>query len=393
MNMDLKPAGGAERDRLVSLHALSLMDTPAEERFDRITRAARELFDVPLAAVNLLDSERLFMKSPQGTLRAVTDRKDSLCNATIAEPEILMVPDATADPRFADLPDVTGGYGVRFYAGRPLSVDAGSRVGTLCLFDTQPRQLSADQVRQLNELGRWAERELQDSADRDRARAVQQALLPSTSPRAPHYEVSALCLPRGDVGGDFYEWSESEGGVDLVLADVMGKGTAAALMAATVRSAVRSAGGNRPAAVLDRASELLARDLENTATFATAFLARLEPATGRLEYADAGHGLSIIVAADGSYRRLHGHGLPLGLGEPGSWHTEHAVLAPGETLATFTDGLLDLYDGTLAALDDIAALVRQRTPAGVATLLRDLHRESQPDDDVTAIFLTRHAPA
>ncbi|WP_211879730.1 PP2C family protein-serine/threonine phosphatase [Pseudarthrobacter albicanus] len=368
MNVHLKPAGEAERDRLVSLHSLSLMDTR--------------------------DSERLFVKSPQGTVRTEMDRKDTFCAATIAQPDILMVPDATADPRFAALPDVVGGRRVRFYAGRPLSVDAGSRVGTLCLFDTQPRHLSEDQLRQLDELGSWAERELQDSGGRDRARAVEQALLPSTLPGAPHYEVSAICLPRGDVGEDFYSWSESEGIVDLILADVMGKGTAAALMAATVRSAVRSAGGNRPAAVLDRASELLAQDLESTATFATAFLARLELATGRLEYADAGHGLSIIVAADGSYRRLHGHGLPLGIGEPGSWHTEHAVLAPGETLASFTDGLLDLYDGTLAALDDVAALIRHCNPAGITTLLQDLHRGTQPDDDVTAIFLTRlHASA
>lgn len=389
MNVDLTTADENERVRLVSLHGLSLLDTRAEERFDRITRAARELFNVPVAAVNLLDSDRVFVKSPHGTGLREIDRKDTFCDAAIAQPEILMVPDAMADRRFLDLPDVVGGHGVRFYAGRPLSVDAGSRVGTLCLFDTQPRELSEVQLRQLDELGSWAERELQDSADRDRARAVQQALLPSSTPGAPHYQISGICLPKGDVGGDFYSWSESEDGVDLMLADVMGKGTAAALMAATVRSAVRSAGGNAPGAVLDRASRLLAVDLENTATFATAFLARLEPASGRLEYADAGHGLSIIVARDGSYRRLPCRGLPLGLGEPGSWGTAYAVLAPGETLASFTDGLLDLYDGTLAALDDLAALVRDHTPAQLTALLQDLHRETQPDDDVTAIFLTR----
>ncbi len=191
------------------------------------------------------------------------------------------------------------------------------------------------------------------------------------------------------MGGNFYSWRGSEGGVDLVLADVMGKGTAAALMAATIRSAVHSSAGRLPGAVLDRLSRLLARDLESTATFATAFLARLEPATGRLEYADAGHGLSIIVAPDGSYRRLRCRGLPPGLGEPGSWPTAYAVLAPGETLASFTDGVLDLYDGTLAALDDVAALVRDHAPAGLTSLLQDLHRETQPDDDVTAIFVTR----
>ena len=113
MNVDLTTADENERVRLVSLHGLSLLDTRAEERFDRITRAARELFNVPVAAVNLLDSDRVFVKSPQGTGLREIDRKDTFCDAAIAQPEILMVPDAMADRRFLDLPDVVGGRGVR----------------------------------------------------------------------------------------------------------------------------------------------------------------------------------------------------------------------------------------------------------------------------------------
>ena len=77
MNVDLTTADENERVRLVSLHGLSLLDTRAEERFDRITRAARELFNVPVAAVNLLDSDRVFVKSPQGTGLREIDRKDT----------------------------------------------------------------------------------------------------------------------------------------------------------------------------------------------------------------------------------------------------------------------------------------------------------------------------
>ena len=378
-----------EHGRIAALHRLKLMDTPSEERFDRITRAARELFGVPVAAVNLLDSDRLFVKSPQGLARSVVPREETFCDATIAASDILVVPDATADGRFAGLPDVVGGRGVRFYAGRPLSAEPGTRVGTLCLFDTRPRELSAAELRQLDELGAWAEAEIQDSADRDRARAVQQALLPGTSPAGPDYDVAGICLPKADVGGDFYSWQESDGILCLAIADVMGKGTAAALMAATVRSAIHSTGITHPGTVLDLASGLLARDLERTSTFATAFLAALDTATGQLRFADAGHGLTIIVSPDGSHRRLHGSGLPLGIGEAGSWTTSTTALGPGDTLASFTDGVLDLYGGTLSALDELAGIITDTEPSEVTEILRSRRARMEPEDDLTAILVRR----
>jgi serine phosphatase RsbU (regulator of sigma subunit) len=369
------------------------MDTPAEERFDRITRAARELFGVPVAAVNLLDSNRLFVKSPQGLEQSVVPRADTFCDTTVMAPDILVVPDATADRRFAELPDVAGGRGVRFYAGRPLSAEPGTRVGTLCLFDTRPRELSAAELRQLDELGAWAEAEIQDSADRNRARAVQQALLPGTAPGNPEYDVAGVCLPKADVGGDFYSWEEVDGNLSLAIADVMGKGTAAALMAATVRSAIHSSATPHPGTVLDLASGFLAQDLERTSTFATAFLATLNLATGELQYADAGHGLTMIVSPDGTFRRLHGGGLPLGIGEPGSWTTSATALGPGDTLASFTDGVLDLYGGTLAALDDLAAVITGADPLAVTEALQALQARTRPDDDLTAIIVRRRPAA
>ncbi|MET1089392.1 MAG: GAF domain-containing SpoIIE family protein phosphatase [Arthrobacter sp.] len=378
-----------DQSRIAALHSLQLMDTPAEERFDGITRAARELFGVPLAAVNLLDSDHLFVKSPQGMARSLVPPEETFCDATITAPEILVVPDATADRSFAGLPDVAGGRGVRFYAGRPLTAEPGTRVGTFCLFDTRPRELSAAELQQLDELGAWAEAEIQDSADRDRARAVQQALLPGTTPAGPEYQVAGLCLPRTDVGGDFYSWQESGGNLRMAIADVMGKGTAAALIAATVRIAIHSTDIQHPGSVLDIASGLLTNDLDRTSTFATAFLATLETATGNLQYADAGHGLTMIVSPDGSHRRLHGNGLPLGFGEPGSWATSTTTLGPGDTLASFTDGVLDLYGGTLAALGELAAILTDTDPSGVIQTLRSRHARAESDDDLTAILVRR----
>lgn len=378
-----------ERDRVEALHRLNLLESPPEERFDRITRAARELFGVPMAVVTLVDSGNTVVKSPPELHPTVVPREESFCSTTIAAPRILVVPDATADERFAGLPSVNGSMGIRFYAGRPLNAGPGMRVGTLCIYDTRPRELSPEQLSQLEELGAWAEAELQDSAERERARSVQQALLPAAAGTGTGYDAAGMFLPRSEVGGDFYSWRERENNFCLAIADVMGKGTAAALIAATVRSAILSAAGTDPGAALDTASELLAHDLEMTSTFATAFLASLDMETGTLRYADAGHGLSMIVSPDGTYARLHGNGLPLGLGEPGSWMTRTVPLQPGDTLATFTDGVLDLFDGTLAALDEIAGLVAGAQPAEIINALRRLNGRAAPDDDLTALIVRR----
>ena len=377
-----------ELDRLAALQRLNLMDSPAEERFDRITRAAMEIFNVPGAAVTLLDSEQLFVKSPQNLARRFLPRTETFCDAAITSPEIFMVPDATADGRFAKLPDVTGPSGIRFYAGRPLSVEPGTRVGTLCLYDVRPRELSGDELCQLDDLGAWVESELRDSAARDRARTVQQAMLPSAV-LAPGYEGAGLFLPKNEVGGDFYSWWELGTDLCLAIADVMGKGTAAALMAATVRGAIHSTGTTDPGDAMEVASSLLRGDLEQTATFATAFLATLDTISGTLRYADAGHGLSLIVSPDGSHRRLQGSGLPLGLGGSGSWQTCTDVLLPGQTLVSFTDGVLDLFDGTLEALGEVAGAIAGMVPSEAVEALRDLHAGSVPDDDLSAIFIRR----
>ncbi len=381
---------GREQARLQALHSLGLMGSAPEERFDRITRMACELFGVPVAAVNMLDDRNLFIKSPQLPGLRTMDRSNTFCDVTISSPELLVVDDAATDARFADLPDVAGGRGVRFYAGRPLSINGEHRVGTLCLFDTKSRELSAEDRRLLDELGTWAERELADSMDLDRAHEVQQALLPATSPGAPAFEVAGTCLPARSVGGDFYSWTETGGSIDLTLADVMGKGTAAALVAATVRSAVLAAGELAPAETMEAVSEAVENDLEVTGIFATMFRARLDLASGHLVFADAGHGLTMIVKPDGSYRQLRAPGLPMGLGSAGCWETGTAEVAPGEMLLSFTDGLLDLYCGTLDALADIAGLVRLHPgPAAFMDALRALLPEGSRTDDTTVIAVRR----
>lgn len=133
-----------ESDRLAALRELLILDTPPEERLDKIVQFASVEFNVPIALVSLVDSNRQWFKARVGLDTCETAREISFCAHAILQPDILLIPDALADPRFADNPLVTGGPLIRFYAGAPLVLPSGFAIGTLCLIDTQPRTL--DQV-------------------------------------------------------------------------------------------------------------------------------------------------------------------------------------------------------------------------------------------------------
>ncbi len=149
-----------ESARLSTLHALAILDTPPEARFDRITRFATRLFDVPIALITLVDAERQWFKSCQGLAVSETPRGISFCGHTILGDHAVVVPDARLDERFADNPLVTGAPHIRFYAGFPISAPNGSRIGTLCIADYRPRQLDQTQLDTLYELAVWAQHEL-----------------------------------------------------------------------------------------------------------------------------------------------------------------------------------------------------------------------------------------
>ncbi len=379
----------AEDQRLRASTSLGLIGTGPEERFERITRAARSIFSVPVAAVNLLDDRHLFAKSPQVPGRTVRDRVDTFCDVTIREDSLTIAADTAADSRFDWKPDVVGGTGVRFYAGRPLHVD-GQPVGTLCLYDLRPRELSEEELARFDAMGAWAERELLDSRDLEQAVSIQHALLPTANPAAPLYAVAGLTMPLKGVGGDFFVWHRTEETLCLTLADVMGKGIAAALMAATVRATVNSIKAPTPAALLEEAAETLGSDFEATGIFATVFHARLDLGTGVLAYADAGHGLNLIVRADGTHERLEAAGLPLGLELGMPREDRHTVLSSGDTLLSFTDGLLDFYGGTQEAIETIASVIGDnREPASIVESVRTLTSRASIDDDLSVVAVHR----
>jgi len=150
-----------EDRRIAALRALDVLDTPMEERFDRITRFASQLFDVPIALVSLIDQDRQWFKSAMGLDVRETSRAISFCGHTILKRKILLIPDALIDSRFSDNPLVRGAPYIRFYAGCPIYAECGSALGSLCLIDTKPRVLSETDLHALRDLALMVERELQ----------------------------------------------------------------------------------------------------------------------------------------------------------------------------------------------------------------------------------------
>lgn len=143
-----------EQARLDALRRHRVLDTPPERAFDDLTALAAQLCGAPMALVSMIDADRQWNKSRFGIDVCVSARETSFCAHTIRRAELLVVPDTTADARFATNPFVTGEPGIRFYAGAPLTTPDGHTLGALCVLDTTPRVLSEVQLDQLRVLAR-----------------------------------------------------------------------------------------------------------------------------------------------------------------------------------------------------------------------------------------------
>ncbi|RZV52436.1 MAG: sensor domain-containing diguanylate cyclase [Pseudomonadales bacterium] len=155
------PTPENEAERLARLKSMRVLDTPVEERFERITRLVCRTLGVPIAAVSLVDSDRQWFKSIQGLDVEETPRDISFCGHAIMHDEPLVVGNALEDERFHDNPLVAEAPSIRFYAGCPLVMADGTRIGTLCAIDQQPREITEDELIVLRDLAAMVQSELQ----------------------------------------------------------------------------------------------------------------------------------------------------------------------------------------------------------------------------------------
>jgi serine phosphatase RsbU (regulator of sigma subunit) len=241
------------------------------------------------------------------------------------------------------------------------------------------------------------------------ARLIQQTLLPKTLPQLPSYDVAAYYQPAREVGGDFYDFLElDDGRLGVVVGDVTDKGVPAALVMATTRTMLRASAQRlfSPGEVLRRANEALVTDIPPN-MFITCLYAILEPESGRLVYANAGHDLPYRRVAgessDGeniaSAQELRATGMPLGLMPGMAYEEKEVVLEGGESVLFYSDGLVEAHEPTtreMFGFPRLQGLVGAHRGGGsslIGFLLSELTRFTgegwEQEDDITLVTLER----
>jgi GAF domain-containing protein len=222
--MQPPPIPADEETRLTALAAAQVMDTPPEVAFDNLAKLAAAICEVPIALVTFVDRHRQWFKAKVGTMIEETPREVSFCGHAVASDQPLIVQDARRDMRFADNPIVVDDPRIVFYAGVPLRATDGAALGTLCVMDRTPRQLTAAQMQALDMLARQATTELRLRRELARVRAARSKAVP---------EVAASLSPGQVVGGRYrIERAIGKGAMGIVY-------TALDLRAAGTRVAVK----------------------------------------------------------------------------------------------------------------------------------------------------------
>jgi predicted ester cyclase len=234
------------------------------------------------------------------------------------------------------------------------------------------------------------------------ARQIQQALLPEAAPQLDGWELTTYYEPAREVGGDFYDFLEFEDGrVGLVVGDATGKGMPAALVMATTRGMLRAVvqSVESPGEVLARVNEALVAEIPPN-MFVTCLYAILDPNSGSLRYANAGHDLPYLRHHGGDAEELRARGMPLGLMPNTRYEEKEAVFAPGDNALVYSDGLVEAHDPQreMFGIPRLRALVSEHGEEERSlqeTLLEELYsfvgEGWEQEDDITLLTLRRSA--
>ncbi|MDQ0585499.1 PP2C family protein-serine/threonine phosphatase [Streptomyces rishiriensis] len=411
---ELVPDAGMEAARMAAVRRYDILDTPPDGAFDRVAAMAARLFDVPVATVTIVDSDRIWFKAAHG-LEGVKEigRDPGLCGSAILRDDALVIPDTLRDPVAANNPLVAGEMGVRFYAAAPITTSEGHRLGTVNVLDTKPRSISEDDTATLADLAaivldemelrlsalralrdeqkrREVERAAREQAEKDKtaiaafASTLQRTLLPPALPVVPglelacHYHTASV----HDVGGDFYDvfpidasrWA-------FFLGDVCGKGPEAATVTALTRHTLRVAAqiDPEPVTVLSTLNTTLLTDVTAGSRFCTAVFGLLAPREDggfSVTVATGGHPPAYHLRPDDSgavwVKTVRPKGGMLIGAFPQAHFTQTTFsLAPGEGLFLYTDGLTEARtpQGTMLGEDGLTGFLHQRTGPVTATAL------------------------
>lgn len=390
---------------MAAVRRYDILDTPPDGAFDRIAALAARLLNVPIAIVSVVDTDRIWFKSHHGLDVSEIGRDPGLCSSAILGSQPWLVTDAEHDPRTLSNPLVAGDFGLRFYAGAPLTTHDGHNLGTLCAIDLIPRPISEHETAILTDLAALVmdELELRLSAGtalasslrrleeiEELAQALQASLLPPQLPAIPHVQLAAVYRPlnRHQVGGDFYDvFPIDEHTWALAIGDVCGTGSAAAARTSSARYSIRAYAiqHRSPSEVLRYTNQVLATDNDGGHLFITAIMARLEPGRDRtvIHLASAGHPLPLLLRANGEVHAVGHPGHLLGVLAHIETSDATIELGPGDTLVLYTDGLPDSgqpHRLTDDGLHRLLASCHTMTPAQIVARLHDAVADALRDD-------------
>ena len=379
------------------------------------TLDAAELGDeILLRAVSLLDARRgaLYLASPGGFALAQTLGGDAVSVLADAEGDALAGAGAETAARSVEvLP------GSEHILTVPIEVD-GVRRGLLVVGDKESRRgvgpfesadgrtlgLFANQAGialENADLHRQALEKKRLESELELAAEIQRRLLPDTFPELQGFEVAGWNRSARHVGGDYYDLIETESGLTLLLADVSGKGMPAALLVSTLHSAFRLLMAGRPvtAELIERLNTHI---FESSAPnkFITLFAAHLDLGSGSIRYVSAGHNPAIRVTTEGSVDLLRSHGLPIGMLAHAACVDAETVLAPGDLLCIYSDGLTECENRAGEELGEqrLAELVAANRSESLAELINRLDRatvqfaDGMPQADDETLLLLRRLP-
>jgi sigma-B regulation protein RsbU (phosphoserine phosphatase) len=364
-----------EAQRLAAVRRYEVLGTPPDGAFERITSLAARLFDVPISIVSIVDADRIWFKSHHGVDAEEVDREPGLCASAVLQSGPWVVNDARNDPRTLANPLVAGELGLQFYAGVPLTTHDGYNLGTLCIIDQQPRELTDAQVASLSDLAQVVmdELELRLAARRtvelesqlrrgaeDIARTLQHSLLPARIPEIPGLNIAARyhVANAGQVGGDFYDVvPDAAGGCAIVVGDACGKGTAAAALTGTARWVLRATVTETwtPAGALARLNTVMVRAHDADGDYCTAALVAVAPVREgqtTVTVGLAGHPHPLLVRTDGSIERVGRTSPVVGWTLEASYRESATAMRRGDLLVLFTDGTLEVVAGHGATDDE-----------------------------------------
>jgi sigma-B regulation protein RsbU (phosphoserine phosphatase) len=355
MQETLIPSNEAERMEL--LQQLHILDTDPEEIYDGIVYLASKICQMPISTITLIDRDRQWFKSAVGVSHRENPRVHSFCARAILGNDILEVPDSLKDDRFRENPLAQSDPGVRFYAGIPLELKDGLRVGTLCVIDHKPNKLSEDQLKALRYLG-WQVTKLLDlrlknelllqnqtalNDNLNAASAIQKSFLPPPLLQFPGFQIASFWHPAHVLGGDIFNAIQGEEKNIFYMIDVCGHDVPSALVTVSISQFfyqhMNSSKATSPKEIMLALNNEY--PFERFDRFFTIFYLTVDPLTGHFQYSSGGHPPAIILKKNGELKLLDERGILIGVRKDLIVEEADGFLENRDKVFLYTDGVIE----------------------------------------------------